>query len=730
MADDIKLRVGVEGLNDIAKVVTETEKLEKKVKLLAASFERGNLTNRAYFKGLNQQVVALRKLGYDYKTAQSYVNGLAKSTREAILVQDQFAAAAQASQKTMHRNGVVMQQVGYQVGDFLVQVQSGTNAFVAFGQQATQLVGVMGMLNPKLIALSAGLGIIIPLVTAVGAALLRSRESADEFESATFDINKAAKTSAEEIAKYREEIALLTSEFKTLGEVGIDLQIKEITNQISELEGRKAQLTQAAMAGFGASGGAFSQQDLQAMINEGLKEQTASLEDQVRIKRQQLDQLVLERESAERVRELTSGTNELVQEGARAQLEKNRQLRAQAIEALRLQREVSNWASTNTYEKRQQASASMDLLQSAIDIYEKEKGIREELGDAAVNALKLAGVDLEGPIDRAAVRAAELARQMNLSFANAVAFITAMDAAQANVEARINAQAELSSETSGTGSFVPVTLSRGQIQSALERDATNRERAARAGRGGGGGSDKTPYIEQLKAEAQYKSDIVGLSDQEARRREILLELAKREETATDAEIQQILNLEAATTKATEALKQAERQQEFYKDTLMDGMESIVDGSKSVNEAFRDMLRNMLLDIYRQKVMEPIAQAGSSFLSSLFMAKGGASNKGVQMFAAGGVVSSPTMFGHSGGLGMMGEAGPEAIMPLKRGPDGKLGVAGSQGNVVVNQSFNFSANGDDSVKRIIAQAAPQIAQMTQKQIMDSRRRGGQMKSVFS
>lgn len=46
---------------------------------------------------------------------------------------------------------------------------------------------------------------------------------------------------------------------------------------------------------------------------------------------------------------------------------------------------------------------------------------------------------------------------------------------------------------------------------------------------------------------------------------------------------------------------------------------------------------------------------------------------VKMFADGGVVDQPTMFSHKGGTGVMGEAGAEAIMPLKRGPDGKLGV---------------------------------------------------------
>ncbi|WP_217878342.1 hypothetical protein, partial [Vibrio alginolyticus] len=61
-------------------------------------------------------------------------------------------------------------------------------------------------------------------------------------------------------------------------------------------------------------------------------------------------------------------------------------------------------------------------------------------------------------------------------------------------------------------------------------------------------------------------------------------------------------------------------------------------------------------------------------NSKMYAKGGAFSRGVEMFANGGaftnsVVSRPTNFAMAGGLGMMGEAGPEAIMPLSRGSDG-------------------------------------------------------------
>jgi len=53
---------------------------------------------------------------------------------------------------------------------------------------------------------------------------------------------------------------------------------------------------------------------------------------------------------------------------------------------------------------------------------------------------------------------------------------------------------------------------------------------------------------------------------------------------------------------------------------------------------------------------------------------------VKPFAAGGVIGAPTYFPMTGGgVGLAGEAGPEAIMPLTRGPDGKLGVASGGGS---------------------------------------------------
>jgi len=78
----------------------------------------------------------------------------------------------------------------------------------------------------------------------------------------------------------------------------------------------------------------------------------------------------------------------------------------------------------------------------------------------------------------------------------------------------------------------------------------------------------------------------------------------------------------------------------------------------------------------------------SYSSPYLQARGGVWNNGVQQFANGGVVGSPTFFPMKNGMGLMAEEGPEAIMPLGRDSQGRLGVRG--GGTVVNIVNNSSA----------------------------------------
>lgn len=85
-------------------------------------------------------------------------------------------------------------------------------------------------------------------------------------------------------------------------------------------------------------------------------------------------------------------------------------------------------------------------------------------------------------------------------------------------------------------------------------------------------------------------------------------------------------------------------------------------------------------------------------------------RGVMPFAKGGVVSSPTYFGMgNGSLGLTGEAGAEAILPLARGADGRLGVAsGSGSGKQVQVVFHMSTPDASSFKKSESQLSAMLA----------------------
>jgi phage-related minor tail protein len=102
------------------------------------------------------------------------------------------------------------------------------------------------------------------------------------------------------------------------------------------------------------------------------------------------------------------------------------------------------------------------------------------------------------------------------------------------------------------------------------------------------------------------------------------------------------------------------------------------------------------------------------------------------FASGGIVDSPTPFKFAAGgsvqSGLMGEAGPEGILPLERGPDGKLGVhaSGGGGSTTITVIHNNTFGGGVSPSQL-AQGLAQNREQTKAEISDQIRRGSRMYS---
>lgn len=116
----------------------------------------------------------------------------------------------------------------------------------------------------------------------------------------------------------------------------------------------------------------------------------------------------------------------------------------------------------------------------------------------------------------------------------------------------------------------------------------------------------------------------------------------------------------------------------------------------------DVLKGLALSLAGQALLSALKPLGG-LLGQLF-----ASAKGnvVTPFASGGIVNSPTLFPLRGGAGLMGEAGAEAIMPLARGHDGKLGVRMS-GNPAVNVTVNIATPDVASFRQSQTQVASLI-----------------------
>jgi phage-related minor tail protein len=142
--------------------------------------------------------------------------------------------------------------------------------------------------------------------------------------------------------------------------------------------------------------------------------------------------------------------------------------------------------------------------------------------------------------------------------------------------------------------------------------------------------------------------------------------------------------------------------------------------------FDDVLKSLALrlsDLSLRMALAPVTRSIGGGINQLFQGLfgtgtgGGGGGSGVALnalgaikpFAAGGVLGTPTYFPlTSGGVGLAGEAGPEAILPLARGADGRLGVAMNGGGAPTNVTIHIATPDAESFRRSETYLTGQIA----------------------
>ena len=143
--------------------------------------------------------------------------------------------------------------------------------------------------------------------------------------------------------------------------------------------------------------------------------------------------------------------------------------------------------------------------------------------------------------------------------------------------------------------------------------------------------------------------------------------------------------------------------------VFDGMR-LSDALKGLALSMSETVFSMAMRPVQSALGNALAEGVAGLFGGGF-AKGGAFSQGrVVPFARGGVVDGPTLFPMRGATGLMGEAGPEAVMPLARGADGRLGVRAEGGARPVQVTINVTTPDVAGFQRARAQIAAEMARI--------------------
>ncbi len=173
-----------------------------------------------------------------------------------------------------------------------------------------------------------------------------------------------------------------------------------------------------------------------------------------------------------------------------------------------------------------------------------------------------------------------------------------------------------------------------------------------------------------------------------------------------------------TSDMLDALALRTRELELGANAFARAMTRAFSSSVSGGKQFDDILKSLALrmsDLAVRMAFKPLERGLASGIESVFSGLFSsvapsltAATGAIKPFATGGVIGTPTYFPMTGGgVGLAGEAGPEAIMPLARGPDGRLGVRG-EGGGGASISVTIATPDADSFRRSESYIAGQIA----------------------
>ncbi len=763
------------------------------------AYRKEEIENERILQGLTRLA---ENVDYATRANNEYarsINLITQAQARNIITEDEAAVAirnAQA-QRAAHMNSMnlymrdsrgAVQQLGYQIADFTVQVQSGTSVMVSLAQQGSQ---VLGMFGPY--------GAIAGAFLAIGSALVTSFIGARTEAESLDDVLRRAEGSFKSLDdtlqslsdnKFAESFGELSSGMREMTEAALVLdQAMALKNLQETFEKIKSQYVEPGIFQNLASyttafGGAYG--GVQGGVRGGTAGTAMAERIQEQIKKENfealgfdigyetfkgyqkaVDEAAAAGDLAEVNRTLTElfvksapdieSAQKIIASGGYDMLNAYRQLAVQVANAnaemakyndIQSATQLSAVQQDRVADERLIAEARQRADQEAIDRWKKfnqdrladEKLISEAFAKSMLDAY-LAGEDLSkldtaSGINAAAAAAAALAQKLGISLATAQAIVGLG-----------NGRKEEIVYDPRDPRYDPERARVGRIKALMEgAPVWTPPKVDIVGTGGGSvggaGGGSVDALAQLRRQIEAEKELLGLSEAQRRVQQALGDSRKN---YSEAEIAQITAEIEALNAKQEVMKREQDIANVLKSSMEDAFMSMVDGTKSVGDAFKDMAKAIIAELFNVLVVQQLVGSWNSStgtgsglvgaIMSAFQADGGVWHNGskIEAFANGGVVSRPTTFGMSGGrTGLMGEAGPEAIIPLKRGKDGKLGVAAAtsgSSDIVINNNISVTGSDAAAVRSEVMKMLPQIANVTKASVLNARQRGGAFRDTF-
>lgn len=557
------------------------------------------------------------------KAVQAQVGATAKSVDAASASMGRFSSATGlANRDTQRWAKGALQQAGYQLGDFAVQVANGTNAVQAFGQQGAQMAGVFGPIG-------AVLGAVVAIGSALYVAFERATSASDGLSQSannqTIAMNNLSGAIDETIQKLNEY---------RFGGSATEFAKNEIENIRSQVQGLRELL--AGLRATETGGGSTGLEQIKAMFaRDAAIEEFKTRKEALRVLEEKLQVLEAYNEAQ---RMLNGGLS--VQAGISAGLVYDKQVELREAKEL-----MKEHAEQLAYmgKTRQESDNFVSSLMSAYTLLGNSRRVAAGLAD-------------------------EMAR-----------------AASAKQAALVGGGRSM---TRGGPELDPYGF-----RAQLERDKAAVKPVSAASGGGGGAMDP---LKRLREQIDLERQLIGMTEA---KQQVIKSLGddwqKYDMSVIDGLAQQISEMDRFKAIAS-----------TIRESFSNAFMSMVDGTKSVKDAFKEMARNIIMKLYEVLVVQRLVNGITGAFSGAFPGIG----KALGFMADGGTMQANRPY-------IVGERGPELMVPSRNAqvvPNNQLGG----NNVSVTQNITFGAG----VSRAEIQAMlPKIVESTKAAVFDAQRR---------